>query len=76
MDISLEYRPCKCTNFDHIKPGLVPKNGTTPESFDSMKAAAFRIREHINAGHSNWAVHHMGMHVSSATINGERFIAR
>lgn len=74
IDIKIEYRPCECHNFDKIMPGMIPTNYRAPESFDSKKAAAFRVREHLEADRK-CAVHHQGLHVSAVTINNIRYEA-
>lgn len=81
INISLEYGPCNCRTYDHIDPSehreKLPENErqlVVPEAFDSKKAAAFRLREHNLASRKS-AVHHRGIHVEAATINGERYEA-
>lgn len=75
IDIKLEYAPCECKSYNGktLVEGAEPDRGPrAPEFFDYPKAAAFRLREHLLAGRVP-AVHHQGLHVVAAVINGERF---
>jgi hypothetical protein len=73
IGIKLEYRPCSCKNYDSSSPGSIPAGFVVPESFDSAKAAAFRVKEHKESNKNSWAVHHLGLHVSAAIINNVRY---
>lgn len=73
MGIKLEYRPCRCKQYDAIMPGHIPHDAVFAESFDLEKVAAFRVKEHVEAGNGCFAVHCQGVHVSAATIEGVRY---
>jgi len=73
MKIKLEYAPCACRQYDAIRPGHIPHGIVFAENFDSQKAAAFRIKEHIEAGNEQFSVHCQGVHVVAASIDGVRY---
>lgn len=80
LTIRLEYKPCNCPTFDHVNPAehrdRIPENAKdlkAPENFEREKAAALRLRQLVLEFHPHPKVHHQGLHVVAAEINGERF---
>lgn len=68
--VKLYYRPCRCPSFvQEDKDVAVVKPA---EHFEEAKIAALRFRQLIIGGGSP-RVHHDGVHVCAAQINGEMF---
>jgi hypothetical protein len=78
VEVKLEYRPCNCPKFEQSIPveGDDDERETpaahAPEHFEREGIAARRLKEHVSAGRTP-RVHHQGLHVKVAWINGEKY---
>jgi len=84
LKVRLEYRPCSCAAY--VQPQVILRDAegvlqSAPAQqidlkvahFDYPEIAAARVREIVTDEDKTSSVHHSGLHVSAAWIDGVRF---